>query len=214
VAFPAFSRIQENKEQCREYFLTAAQLLGLITFPMLWGLSSVSNEFISVVLGDKWSDAAIVLTLIPLVIPLKAIDMILTPMVEGVGRPDVGLRNVITISIILPAMIIAGINWGIVGVSTLYAIGYIPVLYLNCRRSLALLDTSFWELLLRLRIIIFCAGMMYLAVYFARTGYLAEFGVEWRLAGSVMVGGLVFGGLSWLLNRSVVMNVVSLVRNR
>ena len=214
VAFPAFARIQENKEQCREYFLTAAQLLGLITFPVLWGLSSVSVEFVAVVLGDKWSEAAIVLMLIPLVIPLKAIDMILTPMVEGVGRPDVGLRNVITISIILPAMIIAGINWGIVGVSALYALGYIPVLYLNCRRSLALLDTNFWELFLRLRTIIFCAAVMYLAVYLARTGYLSELAVAWRLAGSIMVGALVFGGLSWLLNRDVVLNVVSLVRNR
>lgn len=214
VAFPAFSRIQENKDQCREYFLTAAQLLGLITFPVLWGLSSVSADFITVILGDKWSDAGIVLMLIPLMIPLKAMDMILTPMVEGIGRPNVSLRNVITISIIIPSMIVAGINWGIVGVSAFYVVGYIPVLYLNCRRSLQLLDTNCWELFCRLKTIIFCAGTMYLAVYVARTTYLADFDVAWRLTGSIIVGAVVFGGLSWLFNRSVVMNVVSLVRNR
>ena len=214
VAFPAFSRIQENKEQCREYFLTAAQLLAMITFPVLWGLSSVAYDFIPVVLGNNWIDAGIVLMLIPLVIPLKAIDMILTPMVEGVGRPDVGLRNVITISVILPSMIIAGINWGIVGVSALYAAGYIPVLYLNCKRSLALLDTDFWQLFLRLRTIIFCATLMYLAVYLSRTTILADLAVSWRLAASVAIGAVVFAASSWLFNRSVIMNAISLVRNR
>ena len=196
------------------YFLTSAQFLGLITFPLLWGLSSVSADFISVVLGDNWTEAGIVLMLIPLVIPLKAIDMILTPMLEGIGRPDVTLRNVITRSIILPSLILAGIKWGIVGVSALYAVGYIPVLYLNCRRSLKLLDTDCWELFRRLRTIIIFAGMMYLAVFVAKSTILANLDVAWRLAGSVIVGALVFGGLSWLFNRSVMMNVISLVRNR
>ena len=214
VAFPAFSRIQDNKEQCREYFLTAAQFMGLVTFPLLWGLSGVAPEFIDVFLGDKWADASIVLMIIPLIIPFKAIDMILTPMVEGMGRPDVGLRNVVTICIILPAMILAGINWGIVGVSAFFAIGYIPVVYLNSRRSLKLLETTIWQLIRRLHVIIFCTAAMYLSVYVAKMTVLVEFNVALRLAGSILIGGIVYCGLTWLFNRSVVLNVLSFVRNR
>jgi O-antigen/teichoic acid export membrane protein len=214
IAFPAFCKIQEDKDQCREYFLLSAQLISLVTFPLLWGLSSVSPEFIHVFLGSNWAEASIVLMLIPLIVPLKSLDMILSPMLEGIGHPEITLRNVITRSVVLPILILAGINLGIVGVSALYAAGYLPVLYLNCRRSLKQLDTNCWELFLRLRTIILCSGMMYLAVYVSKVTFLADLGVAWRLSGSIIVGALVFGGLSWLFNRRVLMDVVSLVRNR
>lgn len=53
VAFPVFSKIQHDHQQFRNVVLKAIRVLSLVAFPILWGISSVADELVLLVLGEN-----------------------------------------------------------------------------------------------------------------------------------------------------------------
>lgn len=67
VAFPVFSKNQRDNGVLREGFLNMTKLLALVSFPLLIGLTTVSDLFIEVVFGEKWLQAVPVLNILAIV---------------------------------------------------------------------------------------------------------------------------------------------------
>lgn len=67
VAFPVFSKHQGNAAALNDGFLHMTKLLGLVTFPMLMGLTAVANVFIQSVFGVKWMEAVPILQIMAIV---------------------------------------------------------------------------------------------------------------------------------------------------
>jgi len=67
VAFPVFSKNQGDNQTLREGFLNMTKLLALISFPLLIGLTTVSDLFVEVVFGEKWLQAVPVLNILAIV---------------------------------------------------------------------------------------------------------------------------------------------------
>lgn len=134
VAFPAFAQIQNNMELVRSHFLKAVRGLSAISFPILWGISSVSPELVNVFLGEKWLSAIIPLQIVTLIMPLTVINNMFNPLIQGIGHPEVSLQNVIRASIIMPAAFVIGSYWGIKGLSFAWLLAYPFVFYGNLLR--------------------------------------------------------------------------------
>ncbi len=49
--------MQHDLRQVTSALLTGVRVLAFVSFPMLWGISSVAPEFVSVILGPKWAPA-------------------------------------------------------------------------------------------------------------------------------------------------------------
>jgi teichuronic acid exporter len=73
VAFPAYARLQHDRRQATDYFVTSVKLTWFLFCPMLWGMSSVSRELVEVFMGRNWQEAGIVLMLVPLIVPFRNI---------------------------------------------------------------------------------------------------------------------------------------------
>lgn len=67
VAFPVFSKSQQNQILLTDGFLHMTKLLSLVSFPILMGLTAVSNVFILTIFGQKWLDAVPVLQIMAIV---------------------------------------------------------------------------------------------------------------------------------------------------
>lgn len=67
VAFPVFSRSRQNQVLLTDGFLHMTKLLSLVSFPILMGLTAVSNVFILTIFGQKWLDAVPVLQIMAVV---------------------------------------------------------------------------------------------------------------------------------------------------
>src|SRR4030095_11317112 len=59
VAFPAFASIQHDVKAVGRHLLLGVRVLSFIAFPVLWGISSVAPEIVTVVLGAKWNPATL-----------------------------------------------------------------------------------------------------------------------------------------------------------
>ncbi|MFB5197490.1 MOP flippase family protein [Neobacillus sp. KR4-4] len=67
VAFPVFSKSHHNQVLLTDGFLHMTKLLSLVSFPILMGLTAVSNVFILTVFGQKWLDAVPVVQIMAVV---------------------------------------------------------------------------------------------------------------------------------------------------
>lgn len=99
VMFPVLSKNQDSRERmkaiCRRSIKTSTYLLA----PLLLGLIAVSNEFVRVILSDKWLPCVPflqILTLVYLVRPLTTTDQ---QAIMSTGRSDLTLRIMIAVNV-------------------------------------------------------------------------------------------------------------------
>lgn len=212
VAFPAYARIQDDNRQAKDYFIASVRLSWLLFCPMLWGMSSVSHEFVQVFMGGNWDDAGVVLALIPLVVPFRVISLLMAPLTDGLGRPDIGLRNLATFTLLIPIAILVGTSWGLTGVCIGLIIASVLALLINFRRSLALLELDLAVLFGAIFPTVAAGLAMYLAVWFVKTLVFPDIVVLLRLCAEIITGIIVYLAVTFLINRGAVRQCLTLVR--
>lgn len=67
VAFPVFSKNHQDHSALNDGFLHMTKLLSLVSFPILMGLTAVSNIFILTIFGQKWLEAVPILQIMAVV---------------------------------------------------------------------------------------------------------------------------------------------------
>ena len=214
VAFPAYARIQGDNRQARDYFITSVKLSWLLFCPVLWGMSSVSHEFVQVFMGGNWAEASIVLALIPLVVPFRVISLLMAPLTDGLGRPDIGLLNLATFTLLIPIAVLIGTFWGLTGVCIGLIIASASALLINFRRSLGLLGLDLSVLFGAIFPTVIAGVVMYLAVWLVKTFVLAGAGAAapLQLCGEIVAGIITYSAMTFLVNRSAVRQCLALMR--
>lgn len=137
VAFPAFSRFKDDRNVVGAEVINAIAVLGFFGFPLLWGVSSVSPELITVFLGTDWSGAILPLQLLSLMMPFRLIVGFLPAVTDALGHPEVGIKNVVLACMVMPLAFYIGSSWGAVGVAAAWVVAYPVVLLINARRMLS-----------------------------------------------------------------------------
>ncbi|SFU51552.1 Membrane protein involved in the export of O-antigen and teichoic acid [Nitrosomonas eutropha] len=214
VAFPVFSRIQDNPEQFRSFILKAMRVLSLIAFPVLWGISSVANEIVLLFLGQKWHIAILPLQLLALMMPLRMIVNFLPTAIDALGRPDVGVKNVLLASIVMPLALLAGSYWGIVGVALAWVTVYPLVLLVNIHRMLQVIALQLSDFFYAIAPATGSAIGMYLTVWGVGLLFTDDINQWAKLSAMITAGILVYGGLTLFFNRHGYHEVVDLIRKR
>lgn len=212
VALPAYSEIKNDILEVKSKFLFTIEASSLIFFPILWGLSSVADDFVVVLLGSKWSPAIIVLQLIPLIIPLQMTWPLTRPALIGIGRADLQLLSLMTNTVCFISSILIGSIWGLSGVCFGMIIGFLLSYYINHRRFLPIMNTSFIEFGMAMIPAALMALVMYLAVIAAKLTVLNSIDPIHRLYLSVIIGVIVYSGLLVTFKRSTFISILSLAR--
>ncbi len=122
-----FSAVQDDPPGLRRYLLKITEGLALLTFPVAFGLASVSDLFVVVVLGDRWWPAIAPLAILTFYGGLRSITTTYPHVLQAVGQSGLAMRlNLMGMAILLPLFAI-GSRWGLTGVAMGWVVGY-PVL--------------------------------------------------------------------------------------
>ena len=129
IAVPTLSRLQDDPEQFKIFYLKAIKIIAYISFPMIISMAILADEIVYIVLGPQWSEAAELFQIL-------AIAAFWQPVASTVGWIYVSLGNVkrmmvwgfIAIPPILIAMFI-GLDWGASGVAIAYSIVMWMIVY-------------------------------------------------------------------------------------
>jgi len=168
VAMPALSRIQNDPVRYRIYCYKLTSLLALISMPLMIFMAICSDSVTRILLGEKWTGAAILFQIMAITGFVQTSASIRTLVQISLGQSGRYLRFGVFHSIFTVASFIIGLPWGPVGVATSYAIvNYlilIPSLW-YCFRFSPITTVVFLKAVLRPTIASLCMGAVIFPIY-------------------------------------------------
>lgn len=122
VAFPAFSRLQDERARIRAYFLFSSRAMALVSFPSMTLLILLAPDLVRTVLGTEWMAAVVPMQVLAFTAARQSVQTVAGPVFMGCGRADWQFRVDLALLATRVAGFAAGLPWGIVGVAVGYAI--------------------------------------------------------------------------------------------
>lgn len=170
IGLPAYSKLQNDRKLAEKYALKILRVIAFVAFPVFFGISSVAPEIVLLLIGEKWISAILPLQILSLIIPLKSLSLSLGPAVNGLGRPDINMRNMAVACIVMPVSFIIGVKWGLKGVSIAWVISYSLWFLFMLSQSLPVIGLSMRSFFKAFRVPAFVATVMYFILYLTKLG--------------------------------------------
>lgn len=121
VAFSALSRLQDDPERLRAYFLKGYALLVSLSLPLTLFLCLFAEPLFLVLFGPKWGEAAIIFQILT---PTLLVFSLTNPfgwLLLATGRQNRSFRIALVMAGLVVAACIAGLPYGPRGVATAYS---------------------------------------------------------------------------------------------
>ena len=210
VAFPAFAMVQNDSDLVRSYLEKATRLVSFLAFPVFIGISSVAPPFVHVVLGEQWAASVLPLATLACIMPLRMISNIVTSTLQGIGRVGVSVGNLMYASVIIPAGIYIGTNYGMIGVCIAWLTTFPLVTIIEIVRSQPYTRMGMMDFLRIFTRPTIGSALMWGCVYLLMKVDIEFSGTIPGLAILVASGALVYFVFSYTLNRETLREMVSM----
>jgi len=199
VLFPAFSRLQDEPERMAAAWFRVTRIVAALAMPSLVGLFVLAPEFVQVVLGPRWHGVVPVLRILVWVGLLQTLQTLNSSILLARDRTRTFFRFSLFYFASHVVAFSVGVQFGIVGVATGYAISSTivePVYGLLTARALGVSLLDFVRNLAGVA----QASVLMLAVLVGARGVLIheDVGAVARLVGLTALGAAVLAvALAW-----------------
>ncbi len=122
VAFPALSRLQNDPERLKSYFLKGYGLFLSLALPITMGCALFAEDIVRVFLGVKWDAAVPVFRLLAPTIFTFALVNPLAWLMMATGRATRSLKIALFLAPVVIVGYVAGLSYGPVGVATGFSV--------------------------------------------------------------------------------------------
>jgi O-antigen/teichoic acid export membrane protein len=146
VAFPALSRLQNDPERLKSYFLKGYSLFLSLVLPITMGCALFAEDIIRVFLGPKWGEAAPVFRLLAPTILAFALINPFGWFMQATGRAARSLHIALLLAPVVILGYIAGLRYGATGVAAGFSVAtvllVVPIIFWATRgTSITVIDT-------------------------------------------------------------------------
>ncbi len=211
VAFPAFSKVQDDLSSLRRYYLKIVNVVAFLSLPVCWGLFLVAESAVPLFLSDKWAPAILPLQILSMVTSFRAIHLVNAPLEMAVGRPGTTIKNFAFITAVLALSLLAGASYGLEGLA--YSWLVFPVLFLiTTSITLKLIGLSLSAYFKEIRHPIMATGFMVLTVLLTQKLVLVHYSLVAHAVGSVALGVISYLLYYALFNRNMFAEARNLLR--
>lgn len=153
VLFPVFTRVQDNRELTRRYFLKTLELELLLILPIFTLFFCTADTLVPVVLGEKWLSAVFplkVFVVIGIFLYLSTISAVLN---IAIGRPRLQVYyNAIVLVVMTGGMILFGTLFKFRGILLSWVTLYPLIVMAHFSITLRLIDLSLTSALQRFKL--------------------------------------------------------------
>lgn len=214
VGLAAYSSIQHDMERIRANYRKGLRILSFFAFPVFWGISSISPDLVTVVLGERWQPAIIPLQLLSLLMPLRMVSHAGGGALTAIGKPQIGAGNLlIALLMMTPAFFVGAYYGGLIGISLAWVIVFPIVKVIQLRLSLPALGMTIAEYFSSMTGPAIAAAVMYLVVVLGRETIAAPMlQPVLGLLFLVGIGAVSYSGFMWTLRRQECREVLDLMR--
>jgi O-antigen/teichoic acid export membrane protein len=126
VFFPIYSKLQDQPDQIKIYYLQVMKMTAIVTFPISILLIGLSDQIILIIFGQKWIEAATPLRILSVASMIFAISGTPAEVLKGIGKPAVSfyLNTFNTFLVALPLIYLGLKYFGLEGVAYAVCIHY------------------------------------------------------------------------------------------
>ncbi len=118
VAFPAYSKLQDDLPKLRDAYLKALHLTAFLSIPLAAGIFVLAPDFTKVFMGEKWMPMVPAIKVLAFAGLIRSIAATTGPILYGIGKAKIDtiwqtVRLILLIALIYPLTM----RWGILGTS-------------------------------------------------------------------------------------------------
>jgi O-antigen/teichoic acid export membrane protein len=202
ILFPVLSRIRDEPDRMRRAYVEVMQFLAFVAFPVLLGISLLSEPIVQVFFGPQWLAAVAPLSIIAVAAAIETVTQVATTMFLSQGKPG---RSVIVNSSRLLALAaglaisaavggLESVAWAVLASTVVAAVVAQHLLMPTIRAVWSLLPGALWPILLP-------TALMLVVVAVAERALPTGIPSVIELALSVTVGGMSYFVIGLLLFR-------------
>ena len=215
VLFPIYSQMRSQTGDMSRAFFLVTRYVSLVTIPMGLGLALVAEPFVLAFFTEKWIEAIPVVRGIAIYALLLSVVHNTNSVYWSEGRPQIiTWMGIVRLALLLPSLL-----WAVVAAESIVAVGWIHAgiaffsAVLNFLISARLIGLPVVEIGRALRPSLLAGGIMAASVL-SVLNFSQPFLVPWLLlVVCVAVGGFVYVLSLWFLQRDIVINLGTRVRN-
>jgi teichuronic acid exporter len=137
-----FSTVQDKSAALRRYLLSLTEGVALIVFPATLGLAAVADEFVPVVLGEKWRGMIAPLQILAAYVAFRSLAPLPMQVLTAIGETRFGMWTQILAAVLLPVAFYVGSRWGTAGIAAGWAIAHPIMSLLVYRRAFRRIELS------------------------------------------------------------------------
>jgi O-antigen/teichoic acid export membrane protein len=208
------AELQRNIDAMRAAFFRAVRLTATIALPTAAGMALVAEDLVGALLGPKWLPAAPVLRVLCAYAAVRAIDVVLPPVLFARRRERFLFWYCLVLLIFVPTAAVFGALWkGALGTVFLATPVYCAVMLIMAREALAELEAGFFELCSALWPVLAATAAMTVAVL-----PLREFALEGWAEGTLVrllvlssAGALDYGAVLLVIGRPLIAEAIEVV---
>lgn len=146
VGFTAFARIQDDARAVAWNFVKAVRLVMLVGLPFYFGLAAVAEPFTDVLLGEKWTEAAPIIRLLALAMPMVTLQVLFAPATNALGRPGRAMTASVIGCLVMPAAYVVGLRHGVMGLALAWLFAFPLVAVATAAISIPVLGLGWADL--------------------------------------------------------------------
>jgi O-antigen/teichoic acid export membrane protein len=170
VAFPVYSKLQNDPDELRKTYLKALKLISFAAFPVCGGLIILAPEVVDLFLGEKWLEIVPAMQILAVFGLIRSLGGTTGPLFQGVGKPEIITKFNFWKLILMAVVIIPlTIHYGIIGTAltvTATSIFAQFFLWLICSR---VIQSSYIQLITAIGPSFIITLLMGISLYFIKT---------------------------------------------
>ncbi len=200
VAMPAYSKIQTDKKLTKSYMLKSMELAMSFAFPVFFGLASVADLLVPLVLGEKWVSAVNPFMLLCF---MRMLTELYSPAINSLGKPHIVFKNELFILVCLIPSFLIGLQWGAIGLASSWLIAFPIITFLISYNYCKVLKINLYQIFIIIIPPIIFSIIIFITVkatIIAGSGMLNKIAL---LAVAIAIGGATYTLLIYLDNKNL-----------
>ncbi|MBR0552697.1 lipopolysaccharide biosynthesis protein [Stakelama marina] len=213
VAFSVYARMQDDLDAVAVGFARSSRMVMLVAMPFYIGLAVTAHPLVETVLGPKWIEAAPIVRLLALAMPMMTLQVLTGPACSAMGRPGLTAQIGAVGAVMMTICFAIGLFGGVQGLAASWFVGYAIYLAYTGVRTLPVIGLSAGTLARAILPTITAAASMGALVVLVDAA-LPPMIAPARLAILVTSGAATYFGWLALFSRDLLFEAVAMARGR
>jgi O-antigen/teichoic acid export membrane protein len=213
VAFPAYAELDKAGGAVGAAFATSVRMTMFVACPLYFGMAAVAEPMIATLFGPKWMEMVPLVAVLALAMPFWAMQIIFSPATNALGKPGIYVRTSLVNAIIMTAAFVIGVQYGVFGLVAAWIVGAPLMLATTIALSRHAIGTSWCALFGAVWPSAVAAIVMGAIVHYASL-LTASLPPPAALALLVALGGAIYFGMLWVLDRTAISDLYRMITTR